>query len=110
MAINDELTVVDTFEERYGRELAIDRACEFLIRYLSRLSARMPEIVRRSLEAAKNYKIGTVDITQVSAERLALATFLNEKSAWTKWRDHDYVACPYRVCSIVEFRKSHARK
>jgi hypothetical protein len=90
MNINDELTAVDTFEERYGRELAIDHACEFLIRYLSQLPPRVPEMVQRSLETAKRCRKGAVGMDEVRAERVALATFLNEQSAWTEWRDGGY--------------------
>jgi len=90
MSINDELTVVDTFEERYGRELAIDRACEFLIRYLSRLSASTPELLQRSLGVAKDYRKGIVGTAELSTARVALAAFLNERSAWTEWRNGEY--------------------
>jgi hypothetical protein len=90
MNINDELAVVDAFEERNGIEKAIDRACEFLIRYLSLSPDRLSEIARRGLEVAMRYRARAIGLPELGAERSKIAVFLSERSAWTEWRHPDY--------------------
>jgi hypothetical protein len=90
MNMDDELTVIDAFEERYGSKHAMDRACEFLISYLSLTSANLPEIAKHGLEIATRYPNGGVGLAELQAERTKLATFLSERSAWTAWRHPDF--------------------
>ena len=90
MNIDDELTVVDAFEERNGIAKTIDRACEFLIRYLSLSPDRLSEIARCGLEVAMRYRAGAIGLPELKTERSKIAAFLGERSAWTEWRHPDY--------------------
>ena len=90
MNIDDELTVVDAFEERFGNKRAVDRACEFLIRYLSLNRASLPEIAKSGLEFATRYQKDAVGLAELRTERTKLANFLSGRSGTTKWKHPDY--------------------
>ena len=88
--MDDELTIVDAFEQLCGNKSAMDCANEFLIKYVSFRLDSIPEIARPGLDVAARYRKGSADLAELRIERAKLENFLRERSAWTGWADPDY--------------------
>ena len=85
--MDDELAIVDAFEQRCGNKSAMDCANEFLIKYLSLSLDKIPEIARAGLDVAARYRKGSAELAELRTERAKLENFLRERSTWTAWTD-----------------------
>ena len=99
MSLDDALTVVDQYEARHGNTSAVERACDFLISYMP-LLPNPPGIARRALDIAKQYRKGHVNNLSLQEARAALADFLTEQMAWTKWNDPHFAEI-YAIYAIL---------
>jgi len=88
MSMDDELRLVDRFEQRHGNESAMARASEFLIEYLSLID--LPPIAKRGLDVATRYQRGNAGLPELIAERDKLATALKGNFASTQRGHPEY--------------------
>jgi hypothetical protein len=95
--IFNELVVIDRFEERFGNQESVRRACDVMVSYLSAMTRPFNEIAERGLRAAIKCREGSIAPNDLESERRSISDFLRERSART-----DYDTPEYCIVHAVE--------
>lgn len=66
-----DLTVVDSFAEAHGEEVASRRATDFMLAYMDAMTRPMPGVARQGLEVARAFRAGSADAAAMEAARVA---------------------------------------
>jgi hypothetical protein len=90
MINNDDLEVIDRFEEKFGNTETVKRACDFMACYLAKLTKPFPPIAAQGLRVALDYGQGVVGREQLEIHREAISDYLREHSAWTDYESPEY--------------------
>jgi hypothetical protein len=54
--IYKELSIIDDFEEKFGNQESVKRACDFMVSYLAGMQRPLPEISAHGLSVAIRYR------------------------------------------------------
>src|SRR5215831_18545618 len=95
MNIYNELDIIDLFEEKFGNQESVKRACDFMASYLAGMQRPLPEIAAQGLVVAIKYKEGSALPGELEIARKRIADFLKERGAQLNY-------------STVEYRMAHA--
>jgi len=95
MNIYKELDIIDLFEEKFGNQESVKRACDFMASYLAGMQRPLPEIAAQGLVVAIKYKEGSALPGELEIARKRIADFLKERGAQLNY-------------STVEYRMAHA--
>lgn len=74
------LEPVEVFEEKFGRERTYGKVRDFMFCYLDKVTKPLPEVARRSVEAAKANRMGTPDDKLLERTRVECWKYLCESS------------------------------
>ena len=100
MSIHDKLSAVDLFEQTYGNQEAVLRACDLMTQYVNALSVPLPEVVATGLQTAASYKCGRVGEKELQEAEKAVSSFLKGRSALTNYADPEF-ALAHAVRAIL---------
>jgi hypothetical protein len=90
MINNDDLGVIDRFEEKFGNIETVKRARDLMVCYLATLTKPFPRVAEQGLRVALGYKQGLVGREQLEVHRQAISDYLREHSAWTDYESPEY--------------------
>jgi hypothetical protein len=91
------LDVIDRFEDKFGNEESVRRACDVMVSYLSGMTRPFNKIAERGLRAAIKCKEGTIAPNDLGSELRSISDFLRERSARM-----DYDTPEYCIVHAVE--------
>src|SRR5215472_5330641 len=101
-----DLSLVNDFSKRCGQASAAHRAIDFMIAYLSYIKAPLPEIVRKGLGIAKQYRTGLVNADEMVQARVGCWEFLKDHHATTDFSTPKYCIVRAVICVLDERPKS----